>query len=45
MRHSQMIRTALVAAPVVDRFLAANNLVLRARLIDAPARPAQLRDR
>lgn len=32
-------------APIVDRFLAANNLVLRDRLLDAPARPAQIRTR
>ncbi|WP_244063354.1 hypothetical protein [Bradyrhizobium sp. Ce-3] len=32
-------------APIVDRFLAANNLVQRDRLLDAPPRPAQLRTR
>lgn len=32
-------------APIVDRFLATNNLVLRDRLLDAPARPAQLNGR
>ncbi|WP_050627623.1 alpha/beta hydrolase family protein [Bradyrhizobium viridifuturi] len=32
-------------APIVDRFLRDNNLVLRDRLLDAPPRPAQLRSR
>nr|WP_249136706.1 CocE/NonD family hydrolase [Bradyrhizobium tropiciagri] len=32
-------------APIVDRFLADNKLVLRDRLLDAPTRPAQLRGR
>ncbi|WP_052833245.1 CocE/NonD family hydrolase [Bradyrhizobium sp. LTSP885] len=32
-------------APIVDRFLKANNLVLRDKLLDVPAQPAQLRGR
>jgi dienelactone hydrolase len=32
-------------APIVDRFLKANNLVLRDKLLGVPARPAQLRGR
>lgn len=36
---------AAIWAPIVDRFLAANHLVLRDRLLDAPERPAQLRTR
>jgi hypothetical protein len=31
-------------APIVDRFLKANDLVLRDRLLDAPARPMQSRN-
>jgi len=32
-------------APIVDRFLKANSLVLRDKLLDAPERPAQLQGR
>jgi dienelactone hydrolase len=32
-------------APIVDRFLKANNLVLREQLLDAPPRPEQVRNR
>lgn len=35
----------MIWAPIVDRFLADNHLVLRDRLLDPPARPAQLRER